>query len=149
MLKAPIFALLLLMTAAPAAAATKVIKNDRGGVIVKYIDRYKRDAELGTKFKILGNCASACTMITGIIPRDRVCVSEKATLGFHSGYVPVLFWAWHSKDATQVMWSYYPLDVQASLVAAKWNGAIGQRQRAMIYFKGSAFYPLCDQRKAA
>ncbi len=136
-------ALLLLMSAVPAAAATKIIRDDRGGTIVKYIKNYQLDAQKGTKFKITGRCASACTMITGIIPRDRVCVSEKATLGFHSGYIPVLFWTWHSKPATQLMWSYYPLDVQAPLVAAKWNGAIGQKQKQMIYFKASAFYPLC------
>lgn len=142
MLRLASIAFLFLLTV-PAAAATKIIRNDGGGVIVKYIKNYQLDAQKGTKFRISGRCASACTMITGIIPRDRVCVSEKATLGFHSGYIPILFWTWHSKPATQLMWSYYPLDVQAALVAAHWNGAIGQRQREMIYFKASAFYPLC------
>jgi hypothetical protein len=157
-MRAALIALLLLASAASSAsAATKVIKNDRGGgvtidddrggVIINYIDRFKLEEKRGTKFKIVGRCESACTMITGIIPRDRVCVSKKATLGFHSGYfaIPTIFgiFPWHSKNATIVLWSYYPADVQAALLALKWNGGLGQKQRKMIHLKASSFYPLC------
>ena len=38
----------------------------------------------GEHVVIDGPCLSACTLLTGIIPSDRVCVTQRAVLGFHA-----------------------------------------------------------------
>src|SRR5262245_31581321 len=54
---------------------------DNGGSVAKYIERYSILVEMGATFRIDGRCRSACTLV--LIWADRVCVAERAALGFH------------------------------------------------------------------
>lgn len=140
-------AVLLLATGSAASAhQTRTIKRDLGGTIHKYISAYETEAKRGTRYVIDGPCASACTVILGIIPKERVCVTERAMLGFHSGYIWTLIWRVHSRSATEQMWSYYPPEVQAELIAIHfWNGGLGQKHLDMMWIKASRFYPICGE----
>ena len=40
----------------------------------------------GERVVIDGNCFSACTLVTAIIPKERICVTERAVFGFHAGW---------------------------------------------------------------
>jgi hypothetical protein len=33
-----------------------------------------------------GSCYSACTLVTALVPRDKICITERAMLGFHAGW---------------------------------------------------------------
>jgi hypothetical protein len=62
------------------------IADDRGGKIGAYIDRYQSLRSSGETVIIDGLCASACTMVLGAVPRERICVTSQAVLGFHAAW---------------------------------------------------------------
>src|ERR1700751_4207845 len=98
---------ILLMLGLTPAAATVRITDDTGGQIGAYLARYRALKASGERVEIDGTCASACTMLLGIIPRNRICVTPRASLVFHS--------AWDMEgdqavtaDANRILWSTYP-----------------------------------------
>src|SRR2546430_12063950 len=36
---------------------------------------------------IAGTCVSACTMVLGLVPTDRICATSNAVLGFHAAWM--------------------------------------------------------------
>src|SRR5215469_5516165 len=62
------------------------IANDRGGRIDTYLDGYEELGASGKTVMIDGLCASACTIVLGAIPGNRICVTSKATLAFHAAW---------------------------------------------------------------
>ena len=58
----------------------------------------------GTNVRIAGPCQSACTLLLGHIPRDRICVTPEASFGFQLAVMP---------QATAVLWRAYPTDIKA------------------------------------
>ena len=106
-------AAVLLLSGVWACNATVRIVNDRGGQIGTYIDRYEHLRHSGQTVIIDGLCASACTIVLGAIPHDKICVTTNATLGFHAA------WDFGAKGrtitnpvATQMLYSSYPLQVR-------------------------------------
>jgi hypothetical protein len=96
----------LLFALAPASSTVR-IGNDGGGQIGAYLAKYRALKVSGERVEIDGACASACTMLLGIIPRNRLCVTPRASLVFHS--------AWDIEgdqaviaDANRILWSTYP-----------------------------------------
>ncbi len=69
---------------ADAASADVRIVNDPGGEVSSYVQKFQEMRAAGDRVVIDGPCLSACTLLTGIIPRDRVCVTSRAVLGFHA-----------------------------------------------------------------
>jgi hypothetical protein len=65
----------------PARPKPIVIADDNGGVLGNYYERYRADVAAGATFRIDGRCRSACTLV--LAWADRVCVTERAALGFH------------------------------------------------------------------
>ena len=49
----------------------------RGGTILDYAERFRQARAAGEQVIIDGNCLSACTMVIGMLPRDRVCATLK------------------------------------------------------------------------
>src|SRR6202161_435948 len=72
----------VLMTCA--AAADVRITNDPGGEVSSYVQRFQEMRASGERIVIDGPCLSACTLLTGLMPRDHVCVTSRAELGFHA-----------------------------------------------------------------
>jgi hypothetical protein len=66
------------------ASADVRITNDQGGEIVSYLSKYRQMRASGERLVIDGPCLSACTLFTVFIPRNRVCVTPRAVLGFHA-----------------------------------------------------------------
>jgi hypothetical protein len=58
-----------------------VIAGDNGGVLRNYYERYQTYVAAGATFRIDGRCRSACTLV--LAWADRVCITERAALGFH------------------------------------------------------------------
>jgi len=69
--------------AAVAVADVRVV-NDPGGEISAYLQKYEDISASGQRLVIDGPCLSACTLFTAMMPRDRVCVTRRAVLGFHA-----------------------------------------------------------------
>jgi hypothetical protein len=66
------------------ASAEIRIVGDPGGEVVSYIHKFDAVRDSGERVVIDGPCLSACTLLTGIIPHDRICVTGRAVLGFHA-----------------------------------------------------------------
>lgn len=89
------------------------ISDDRGGRIGTYVDRYQDLRSSGETVVIDGLCASACTIVLGAIPRDRICVTSNATLGFHAAWdFGANGRAVTNSEATRMLYSMYPSPVR-------------------------------------
>ena len=101
---------LLCLTSIPAAADLRITR-DHGGEVDKYKAKYKRIRDTGERVIIDGICNSACTLVLGIVPRNKICVTPRASLGFHEAYT-VVNWPIKQKMAsasgTRDLMSYYP-----------------------------------------
>jgi hypothetical protein len=62
------------------------ITRDHGGLVDEYKAKYAIIRDRGDRVVIDGICNSACTLVLGIVPLNRVCVTPRASLGFHLAY---------------------------------------------------------------
>ena len=76
---------LLLTVAAPASAEVR-ITGDLGGHVDQYKAKYARIRDQGERVIIDGVCNSACTLLLGIVPPQQICVTPRASFGFHQAY---------------------------------------------------------------
>ena len=49
-----------------------------------YLEVFARVRQSGERVVIDGLCLSACTLVLSTIPRNRICVTRRAVLGFHA-----------------------------------------------------------------
>jgi hypothetical protein len=142
MARAAIAAMLLVIGIA-AASATVRIYDDPGGQIGDYLARFSALRRSGERVEIDGTCASACTMLLGAIPRNRICVTPRAVLEFHSAWDPspsggeVV-----SRAGNQILWSTYPSQVR------KWISRHGGLNSRIIKLRGAALaamYSACPR----
>jgi hypothetical protein len=123
------------------AAAVVRITDDRGGNIGAYWARYTALRNAGERIVIDGSCTSACTLVLGIVPRDRICVTANAVLGFHAAWRPGFLGLEVVNDpATRTLWNIYPAPIRAWIAR---NGGLGP---TTIYLSGSelmAMYRHC------
>jgi hypothetical protein len=126
------------------AEATIWITGDRGGTILDYAERFRQARAAGEQVIIDGNCLSACTMVIGMLPRDRVCATPKAVLGFHAAFRPTSDGRKvASTDATQFMMNTYPPQLR------KWISQRGGLTTQMLFLSGrelASFVPICGTR---
>jgi hypothetical protein len=131
------------MSSISSASATMRISEDRGGQIGRYLQAFAAVRSSGEKVVIDGNCLSACTLVLGIVPRERICATQNARLGFHAAWMP-------DSDGrpvtstlgTQALWDIYPAAVR------RWIKRHGGLSRKMIYLQGrdlSGIVASCDQ----
>ena len=66
--------------------ASTRIGNDSGGSLGQYLLKFTKIRDSGGRVILDGQCFSACTLVT-IIPKERICVTERAVLGFHAGWI--------------------------------------------------------------
>lgn len=100
------------------------ITFDGGGPVVQYIERFNEIRLAGGRVVIDGLCISACTMVTGLMPADRLCVTPFAQLAFHSAATvnPFSGDRAHSSEGTRIVWHIYPEPVRKLLLTKEWNG---------------------------
>ncbi|MFZ1883830.1 MAG: hypothetical protein WAU53_09575 [Rhodoplanes sp.] len=77
--------LLAFVITSPALADLRITR-DFGGYVEEYKAKYQRIRETGERVIIDGICNSACTLVLGIVPLQRICVTPRASLGFHQAY---------------------------------------------------------------
>jgi len=69
--------------AASVAAADMRIVADQGGEVTTYLQKFMAVRASGERVIIDGPCMSACTLLFAVVPKDRICVTNRAVLGFH------------------------------------------------------------------
>lgn len=135
------FAAVILMTSITAASAGVRISDDPGGQIGNYLAKFRAIRLSGERVEIDGVCASACTMLLGTIPRNRICVTPRAVLEFHSAWDPTPFGEETASQAgNRILWSTYPSQVR------KWISRHGGLSSQVIEMRGAALaamYPPC------
>jgi hypothetical protein len=126
-----LLAAVLLLAGVGASHAVVRIAEDRGGRIGTYVDKYQDLRSSGQTVIIDGLCASACTIVLGAVPHDKICVTSKANLGFHAA------WDFGSNgravtnpEATQMLYSMYPSQVR------HWIAQRGGLTPHMIFLRG-------------
>lgn len=120
-----------------------VVTTDFGGSLVEYITKFNRWRLEGRQIAVMDDCMSACTMMLGRIPAANVCVSDNAQFAFHSAYQMTFAGPTFAKEATRLMWSYYPEAVRARLRLEGWAGGDVEHPD-FIYIKATEFYELCQ-----
>jgi hypothetical protein len=122
----------IVAAAASPASATMRISEDRGGQIGQYLQNYAMLRSSGEHVVVDGNCLSACTLLLGVIPHDRICATSRARFGFHAAWMPDD--SGHpvtSPLGTEALWNIYPKSVR------RWINRHGGLTRHMIYMQGS------------
>jgi len=106
-----LLAFLALLFASSPAHAVVHITRDHGGYVEEYKVKYKRIRDTGERVVIDGICNSACTLVLGIVPMNKICVTPRASLGFHQAYYDKAFtfgMKVTSASGTSDLMSYYP-----------------------------------------
>jgi hypothetical protein len=128
------------------ASATVRIASDPGGQIGPYLDKLQALERSGQSVMIDGPCLSACTMVLGVIPRDRICVTARARLGFHAAWRPDRAGRQTSaQDGTAYLMSHYPQQVR------DWINRRGGLSQHLVYLSGeelASMYPHCAESHA-
>jgi hypothetical protein len=149
-ISAALAGMLLVLLGMTSASATVRISQDRGGRIINYLYKFAILRAAGERIVIDGTCASACTMILGAIPKERICVTQRAALGFHAAWEfgaggrPVT-----SQSGTKFLLTTYPPEIRT------WISQQGGLTGRMIFLRGhelAALYPACstdDMKRAA
>src|SRR5438552_11995676 len=129
------------------ASATEIISDDVGGKMQDYTTHFRQVRDSGEPVVIAGTCVSACTMVLGLVPSDRICATHNAVLGFHA--------AWMFDDSgkrvvsasgTQDLMQTYPSTVRA------WIARRGGLTPKMMYLRGrdlAAIVAPCNGSRAA
>jgi hypothetical protein len=138
---ATLFGTILAAASGSSASAAVRIVSDAGGQIGPYLESLAQLRSSGQNVIIDGPCLSACTLVLGVIPRERICVTSRARLGFHA--------AWHpgdngqptpSRGGTQLLMEVYPQQVR------RWLARKGGLTPQMKYLAGrelAAMYSAC------
>jgi len=130
----------LLGASATNAAAVVRITDDHGGNIGVYWSRYMALRASGQQVVIDGTCASACTMVLGIVPYDRICVTPNAMLGFHAAWRPgFLGYEVINDPATRTLLNLYPVPIRQWIAH---NGGLGLQT---IYLSGPELFAMYRQ----
>jgi hypothetical protein len=136
-----LLAMIILFARIGASDAAVRIVDDPGGRIGVYVDRYQGVRSAGQMVIIDGYCASACTIVLGTVPHDKICVTSRARLGFHAAWDPgARGRKITNSEATQSLYSMYPFEVR------HWIDQRGGLTPRMIYLTGrelAAMYRPC------
>jgi len=136
------FALVALLINGLLTTATAKVRiiDDHGGNVGAYLERYMALRDADEQIVIDGTCTSACTLVLGVVPHDRVCVTPNAVLGFHAASRPdfrgseVI-----NEPATRTLWNIYPMSIR------HWISRHGGLGSTMIYLSGPELFAIFRQ----
>jgi hypothetical protein len=119
------------------------IRDDMGGSLGDYILKFSNIRKSGQLVIIDGDCYSACTLVTGAIPRKNICVTRRAAFGFHAALVPGLFGSLVVNDAaTHAMFNLYPTNIK---LWVNRHGGLGAQPIVLDGRELASMYPACPQ----
>src|SRR5262249_37709672 len=126
-----------------AAYADVRIVGDPGGEVSSYVQKFNEIRASGQRIVIDGPCRAACTLFTGIVPGDHVCLTRRAALGFHAAsyYNAAPRALVPPRQGSAVVMRLYPPEIRA------WIDRHGGLRPQMIVMRGhelSTLYPICQ-----
>jgi hypothetical protein len=129
------------MVSTSALAEVRIV-GDPGGEVSAYLHRFREIRQSGQRVVIDGPCLSACTLLTGIIPRDRICVTPRAVLGFHAAsyYDDTTRTLVPTRAGSRVVMGFYPPQIR------RWIIRHGGLTPHLIQLRGrelASMYRLC------
>lgn len=124
----------------PAAAEIRILRS-QGGEVGPFVELFERMRATDARVAIDGPCYSACTLVLTMLPRDRICVTSRAVLGFHGarsldgrGRLRA------EPEASKIVLATYPADVRS------WIERRGGLTSRLLLLRGrelAAMYPRC------
>src|SRR5207342_3203809 len=114
------------------------VVNDPGGEVTSYLRKYNAMRTSGERLVIDGPCLSACTLFTGIIPHDHVCVTRRAVLGFNAAsyFDDARHTLVPNRQGTQVLLRLYPPEIR------DWIDRHGGLKPEYMALRGESLSPL-------
>ena len=79
-----LYAVLFLLVSFMPASAEVRIEASPGGEASSFIEFFEQLRQSRERVVIDGPCFSACTLVLIIMPRSRICVTQRAVFGFHA-----------------------------------------------------------------
>jgi hypothetical protein len=129
----------------PASADVRILSSP-GGEVAEYLKLFELVRQSGERVIIDGPCYSACTLVLSTVPRQRICVTPRAVLGFHAARLVDAYGNDVRADelrrlVTRLVAATYPGGVRAWI---RRHGGLTDRP---IYLRGrelAALYPRCS-----
>lgn len=113
-----------------------------GGSITEFVTKYKLIKDSGGLVKVDGFCISACTIALSLLPSDRICSTERGLFGFHSAHYGTT--GSFAKEATRLMWHFYPEHVRKYLRETfNWDGDGNEPHPDIMYVPGQKLVRAC------
>ena len=131
---------LLVALVLPSSAMTR-IAEDMGGSLGDYLLKFAAMRDSGERVMIDGSCFSACTLVTALIPRGKICITERAMLGFHAGWFEnKAGQRLTSPTGTRVLYAMYPPVIRRWIAS---QGGLGNRTIVLQGPELAAMYQYC------
>ena len=124
------------------SSALTRIQDDMGGSLGQYLLKFAAIRDSGDRVIIDGSCFSSCTLVAAMIPRERICITERAALGFHASWVDdkkgnrVI-----STEGTRLLFQMYPPDIRSWITR---NGGLGARTIILRGRELAEFFSFCE-----
>jgi hypothetical protein len=117
------------------------IMSSPGGQIGPFLDLFDAVHESGDRVVIDGPCYSACTLVLSVLPREQICVTPRAVLGFHGAHSLTRRGDFKAEPAvSKLVLAAYPPPVQ------HWIKRHGGLHSKLLRLRGrelAAMYPTC------
>jgi hypothetical protein len=133
-------AFLMFAAALPASADVRILASP-GGQIGPFVRLFSGVSESGERVVIDGPCLSACTLVLSMVPRQRICVTPRAILGFHAASSRDYYGQRVLEpEASDVVLSAYPAAVRHWILR---RGGLSSRMLLLRGRELAAMYPRC------
>jgi hypothetical protein len=124
----------------PGHAEVRILASP-GGEVGPFLDLFERVRESGERVVIDRPCLSACTLVLDMVPNNRICVTRRAILGFHTARsVDRQGRMYAEPEASAVVLDAYPAAVRG------WIRRRGGLNSHLFLLRGrelAAIYPRC------
>jgi hypothetical protein len=136
-----LYAVLFLLVSFMPASAEVRIEASPGGEASSFIEFFEQLRQSRERVVIDGPCFSACTLVLIIMPRSRICVTQRAVFGFHAAKAIDQYGReYPAPEVTRVVAAAYPAPIR------NWIKLHGGLTRAPIFLGGrelAGMYPRC------
>jgi hypothetical protein len=131
-----------LSLAGPASGLADIrITSSPGGEVEAHLKYFNKVKDSGERVIIDGPCLSACTLVLSTLPRNRICMTSRAVLGFHAPFMlDDNGRTFRTREVTRAMTATYPPAVRT------WLKRHGGLTPQLKYLKGkelTAMYRRC------
>ena len=142
MRRVTIAAVVLLIGLAPVLGDVRILASP-GGDVLAYLKFFALLEQSGQRIDLDGPCFSACTLVLGAIPRERICVTPRAVLGFHAAQLLDARGRrkYPAPVATQMLASAYPAGVRSRI---EQHGGLTSKLLILRGQELASLYPRCS-----